>query len=122
MPLVRSVVHAQRGHGVGEGAGEPVGHGVVDVEAVGGGARLSAVAHLRDHRAGDRLIDVRILQHDERVVAAFPPLSNPRMGRDGLASAAQRTSALPGRPGVVEGRSTMTNADRCGQLGSRSGR
>lgn len=36
--------------------------------------------------------------------------------------APQRTSALPGRPRAVEGRSTLTNVDRCRQLGSRSGR
>ncbi|CAM5539830.1 putative Insertion element uncharacterized 44.8 kDa protein [Streptomyces afghaniensis 772] len=32
------------------------------------------------------------------------------------------TGMFPGRPGAVEGRSTMTTADNCRQLSSRSGR
>src|SRR4051794_5473560 len=32
------------------------------------------------------------------------------------------TSALPGRPRAVEGRSMVTNVDRCRQLSSRPGR
>jgi hypothetical protein len=41
----------------------------VDVEAVGGGAGLPAAAELRDHRAVDRGVEVRVLEDDERRVA-----------------------------------------------------
>ncbi len=43
---------------------------LVDVEAVGGGAGLAHVAHLGDHRAFDRSIDVGVVEHDEGRVAA----------------------------------------------------
>ena len=43
-----------------------VGH----VEAVGGRARLADVAHLRHHRALDRGVEIGVLEHEERRVAA----------------------------------------------------
>ena len=46
------------------------GDGVVHVEAVGRGAGLTDVAHLRDHRALDRRVEVGVLEDEERRVAA----------------------------------------------------
>jgi ParB family chromosome partitioning protein len=61
---------AHGGHGIGEPIGESARDRLVDEEAVGGCARLTAVAHLRCHRAGDRHVDVSVLEDDERRVAA----------------------------------------------------
>ena len=59
-----------RAHLLGELLGELVGDLLGDVEAVGGRARLADVAHLRDHRALDRGVDVGVVEHDERRVSA----------------------------------------------------
>ena len=50
--------------------GELVGDAALHEEAVGGGARLATVAHLRDHRAGDGGVEVGVVEHEERRVAA----------------------------------------------------
>ena len=50
--------------------GELLAHRVGDVEPVGGGAGLAAVAHLGQHRAVDGGVDVGVVEHDERRVAA----------------------------------------------------
>ena len=50
--------------------GELLGERLVDVEAVGGRAGLADVAHLRDHRAVERVVEVGVLEDDERRVAA----------------------------------------------------
>jgi hypothetical protein len=42
----------------------------VDEEAVGGRAGLTDVAHLGEHRAVDRPVEVGVLEDDERRVAA----------------------------------------------------
>ena len=49
---------------------EVAGHRLGDVEAVGRGARLADVAHLRDHRALDGGVEVGVLEDEERRVAA----------------------------------------------------
>ena len=59
-----------RAHPLGELLGELLGDGAGDMEAVGGGARLADVAHLRDQRALHRGVDVGVLEHEERRVAA----------------------------------------------------
>ncbi len=50
--------------------GELVRDGLVHVEAVGGGAGLADVAHLGDEGALDGGVEVGVLEHDERGVAA----------------------------------------------------
>src|SRR5690625_2067152 len=58
----------------GHAGDEPGDEGVVDrpldEEPVGGGAGLTAVTHLRDHRALDRRVDVGVVEDDEGGVAA----------------------------------------------------
>ena len=56
-------------HGGGELVGELVVDRLVGIEAIGRGAGLAAVAHLRDHRALDRRVDVGIVEYQERRVA-----------------------------------------------------
>ena len=41
----------------------------MNIEAVGGGAGFTEVAHLGEHRASHRLVDIGILKHDERGVS-----------------------------------------------------
>ena len=60
----------QGAHRGGELGGELRGDGLVDEEAVGGGAGLAHVAHLGGHGPFDGLIQVGVLEHDERGVAA----------------------------------------------------
>ncbi|HYB47821.1 MAG TPA: NAD-dependent succinate-semialdehyde dehydrogenase, partial [Streptosporangiaceae bacterium] len=73
-PYVGALVQARPDlHGVqagGELAAELVGDRLVHVEAVGGGARLTAVAHLGDQRPLHGGVDVRVLEDDEGRVAA----------------------------------------------------
>jgi hypothetical protein len=45
-------------------------HLLVHVEAISGGARLAHIAHLGDHGAVDRGIDVGIIEHDKGRIAA----------------------------------------------------
>jgi hypothetical protein len=59
-----------RAHPLGQLLGELVGHRLVHVEAVGGRAGLTDVAHLRQHRALHRGVEVGVLEHQERGVAA----------------------------------------------------
>ena len=54
----------------GQLLGELVGHRLGDVEAVGRRARLADVAHLGDHRALDRGVEVGVVEDEERRVAA----------------------------------------------------
>ena len=68
--VVEAVAHLQRLHLRGELLGERVVHLLVHVEAVGRGAGLAHVAHLGDHGALDRGVDVGVLEDDERRVAA----------------------------------------------------
>ena len=68
--LVEAVAHLERRHLVGELFGEFVVHLLVHIEAVRRRAGLAHVAHLGDHRALDRGVDVGVLEHDERRVAA----------------------------------------------------
>ena len=60
----------QRAHALGHPPCELVGERLVHVEAVGRRARLADVAHLREHRALDRSVEVGVLEHEERRVAA----------------------------------------------------
>src|SRR5215211_7528802 len=57
-------------HTLRELLGELVRNAVCDMEAVGGGARLADVAHLGDHGALDRRVDVGVVEDEERGVAA----------------------------------------------------
>ena len=50
--------------------GELLGDGLVHEEAVGRGAGLADVAHLGEHRALDRGVEVGVLEDQERRVAA----------------------------------------------------
>ncbi len=61
---------AHRRHGGGKLGGELLGDRGLHVEAVGGDARLPAVAHLGDHGAFDGGLDVGVLEHQERGVAS----------------------------------------------------
>ena len=61
----------QRAHPLGQAAGERrSASGLVHVEAVGGRAGLAHVAHLGEHRAVDGRVEVGVLEHEERGVAA----------------------------------------------------
>ncbi len=68
--VLEAVAELERLHPRGELLDEGVVHRLVDVEAVGGGAGLAHVAHLGDHRALDRGIEVGVVEDDERGVAA----------------------------------------------------
>jgi len=50
--------HLEAGEGLLGPAGELLGQRLVHVEPVGRGARGTAVAHLRDHRAGHGIVDI----------------------------------------------------------------
>ncbi len=67
----------------------------VDVEAVGGGAGLAQVAHLGQHRALDGGVDVGILEHQHRRVAAQFHRRLQRPGRRPSAAACGPTSVEP---------------------------
>ena len=60
----------QGAHGSGELFGEFRGDGFMDQESVGGGAGHAHVPHLRGHGPFDGLVQVSILEDDERCVAA----------------------------------------------------
>ena len=68
--VVEAVAHLERAHLGGELLGELVVHLLVHVEAVRRRAGLAHVAHLGDHRALDRGVDVGVVEHDEGRVAA----------------------------------------------------
>ena len=57
-------------HRAGKALGKFRGHCLVRIEAVRGGAGLTAVAQLGDHRARHRDIEIGILADDERGIAA----------------------------------------------------
>jgi ParB family chromosome partitioning protein len=65
----QTVADLQLGHG-GQLLGERVVDAVLDVQAVGADAGLAVVAVLGDDRAFDGLIQVGVVEHDERRVAA----------------------------------------------------
>ena len=62
--------HAHGAHALGQPAGELVVDAALDVDPVGGGAGLAAVAHLGDHGAVEGQIEVRVIEDQERSVAA----------------------------------------------------
>ena len=68
--VVESAADTHIGHRCGEHPGELVGHRLVDEEAVRGGAGLGRVAHLRHHRTLHGGVEVGVVEHDERCVAA----------------------------------------------------
>ena len=57
-------------HPLGDAAGELVGDRALHDEPVRRRAGLADVAELREHRAVDRLVEVGVVEHDERGVAA----------------------------------------------------
>jgi hypothetical protein len=99
-------------------------------KAIGRGARLSAVAHLRNHRAGDRGFDIRVIEHEERRIAAelhgtaddaigrlrqqhAPDLGRPRERKFAHARIVQhRTDDLAG----ARGRNDVDDPCRCAGL------
>ena len=72
--VFKAVADAELGDRRGELFGEALGERVVNarlhVEAVGAHAGLPGIALLRGERAGHRGLDVGIVEHDERRVAA----------------------------------------------------
>ena len=68
--VIEPIAHLQRRHLGGELLGKLVVHLLVHVETIGRGAGLAHVAHLGDHGALDRGIDVGVLEHDEGRIAA----------------------------------------------------
>ena len=70
MALVRAGTDPHRGHPGDEALDEGVVDGSLHEEPVGGRAGLAAVAHLGDHGAVERRVDVGIGEHDEGGVAA----------------------------------------------------
>ena len=117
--ILEPVPHAQRAHARGELLGKGVVHLFVHVEAVGGGAGLADVAHLGDHRALDRGVDVGVVEHDERRVAAelhrrlehvvgrlvqqlAPDLGRAGEGHDPHPRVVQHRARPPGRSGATE--------------------
>ena len=68
--LGEAVRDLQRGDGLGERADEVVVDPVLDEEPVRRDARLPRVPELAHHRSGDRLLEVGVVEDDERRVAA----------------------------------------------------
>ena len=68
--LVRARTDPHRTHPGDEALDERVVDGPLHEEPVRGGARLAAVAHLGDHGALERRVDVGVGEDDERSVAA----------------------------------------------------
>ena len=68
--VVLAAAEGERTHPVGELLGELVGDRGVHQEPVRGGAGLAHVAHLGEHRAVDRSVDVGVVEDQERRVAA----------------------------------------------------
>ena len=69
-PVVLPAAERSAPDPLAELAAELLGDRAVDQEPVGGRAGLAHVAHLGDHRAVDRRVDVGVLEHEERGVAA----------------------------------------------------
>jgi hypothetical protein len=69
-PVFEPVTNLQRLHALGKLSRELVMDRGMDVEAIGGRAGFSHVAHLGDHRTLDRGIDVGIIEDDKGGVAA----------------------------------------------------
>jgi ParB family chromosome partitioning protein len=67
---VRAAADRQVAHALGEALGEVPGDRAGDVEAVRTRAGLADVAHLGDHRPLDRRVEVRVVEDEERRVAA----------------------------------------------------
>ena len=73
-PGRRPVAHVKLRHGLGEFGDEGVVDLVLGVDAVGADAGLAHVAEFRHDRALDRGLDIGVVEHDERRVAAeFEP-------------------------------------------------
>jgi hypothetical protein len=68
--LLGALADGERAHPGGELGRELLGDGLVDEEPVGGRAGLTDVAHLGEHRAVDRRVDVGVLEDEEGGVAA----------------------------------------------------
>src|SRR3546814_4421539 len=68
--LVEPVTHLQGCHPFGQPCAKRLADRRVDVETIGRRTGLTHVAHLGDHRASDGVLYVRILEDDERCVAA----------------------------------------------------
>ncbi len=60
----------ERRHCRGEFIGEFLIDAFVRIEAIRRRARFAAVTHLRDHRAHHRGVDIRVVEHEKRRVAA----------------------------------------------------
>ena len=92
----------------GELLREVVGDGLVHDEAVGCGAGLAHVAHLREHGTFDGLVQVGVLEDHERGVAAeFHGGAQDRFGRLPEQPAAHRGGAGEGdlaEPGILDQR------------------
>ena len=68
--LVHAVANLQRLDGFLQACGEIVEHAVLNKEAVGADAGLPGVAVFAGDRALHRLIEVGVVEHDERCVSA----------------------------------------------------
>ena len=68
--VVETVAHLQPRHFGGQLFGEFVVHFFMHIEPVRRGAGFAHIAHLRDHGAVDRRINVGVIEHDEGGIAA----------------------------------------------------
>ena len=89
------VADPHRAHAPRQLCGERIMDARVDIEAIGGGAGLADIAHLGDHRAIDRGIDIGVGADDEgRIAAEFH-----RRRDDTVGGAVQQLAADFGRAG-----------------------
>lgn len=95
---VRAPPHSQRSHAVRKSSPELLEHRLVHVEPVGSGARLSHVAHLGGKGPAHRLVEVSVLEDDERGVAT----QLHGRAQHALRALLEQDLADPGRPGEGE--------------------
>jgi hypothetical protein len=69
-PRLGAVADLQPGDRRRKLVGERVEHAALHIEAVGADAGLAGVAELGDQRAFDRLVEIGVVEDDERRVAA----------------------------------------------------
>ena len=115
--FIEARAHLEGGHLVGESLRKRLVHFFVHVEAIRRRARLALIAHLGDHRAFDGVVDVGVVEHQERRIAA----ELHRGAHDVVRRLVQKSDADPSRAGerhhahaeIVQHRAN----DRAGAIG-----
>src|ERR1019366_5372245 len=96
--VVEPRAHSERTHGRGEARAELRRDATLHQETVGRGARLAAVAHLRDHGARRGALQIGVVKDDERRVAT----ELHRAVHDAVGGLMQQTAPDLGGPGERE--------------------